>query len=238
MKASPDSDLSKNFTPIYKFIIGGVVSRLRDELGMPIAAVTSTDKIYAVKSLFRGDASKITYPFATVRMSSIRMSMDRGAVKGTALRGNRAVISNDELTAYNVQTLPVDYSITLSIYTNDQASIVDAACRLMFARILGALNVSVQYGHVNFSAKVEPPDTYDLPERQADADQLAEYTIDWELLVHSHLSYPQLRQVQIADKLVIDSAIESNGSIDVFDQSSTATPSPDIVSVDHPPSVR
>ena len=105
---------------------------------------------------------------------------------------------------------------------------------MLFARVSAALNQSIQYGHTNYSVKVEAPDTYDIPERNADSDQLAEYTVDWELVAHAHVGYPQLQQVQIANVLDIESSVASGDTLDVFSTGSTATPSAEILSVDHP----
>ena len=119
------SGVSLKLTPLYHFIIGGIQKSLQAELGMPVAFVTSTDKVYAVRALFRGDASAIRYPYATLRLVSLRMAQDRGAVKGPSLRGTRVVVANDELTAYNQKILPVDYIFSLSVFTTEASDLVD-----------------------------------------------------------------------------------------------------------------
>jgi hypothetical protein len=225
--------------PVQDFVFAGIQKKFLQVLQAPSVWVTSSDHTKAVAELFKG--SRIKYPYVVFRLSTIKLASDRGNTKNTALRGKISVVTTDELRAFNVRFVPVDMSVSMTLYTNDHSNLRDCITRLIFSRIMGWLSFDIAYGRTAFGVTLEPPESYDLPERVADADQIQEYKLESEIQVRGYLSIPELIETQIASKIVITGQLteidSATGDFRILYTTSTAESPTDILAVPHPPNV-
>lgn len=143
------------------------------------------------------------------------------------MRGLPAVIVDDNKRAYNVRFLAVDFNVAFQYVTNSFKQAQKAAGFWLFARKNGWLKFDVQYGRTHFGIGFDLDSSISLPQREADLEDISEYTLEANLVVNGFLSFPTLMEQQIADKLLFEQSLPEGTVVWSFQ-----TQPPDVTPVD------
>lgn len=199
------SGLNLTLDPVEKFIFSGLQKQMLRVFGAPAVWVTSTDKVHAIKQFF--GQRKVSYPYICIVLQSIAESDDRGNSKASALRGLPAVLANDMRRMYRVQYAQTDFRIGVELVTNSFEDVLKFSNRWMFSRKLGNIKFEVAYGSVSFGVGTMLDQDIQIPIREADPNNVTEYTVSTGMLVHGFMSNATLLEGQIKDTIEVTTSL-------------------------------
>jgi hypothetical protein len=203
------SGLNLKLKPVEYFIFNGLETNFQRMFRCPVAWTTSTDKVRAIQQLFSGT---VEYPYAVLSLQSYTKSTDRGSNKASSSRGRVSIVTTDEKRTFRVVYLPVDIVIGVTYVTNKHTDLLTFANTWMFSGQDGALKFDIDYGKTAFSIGTLLEDHVDLPLREADLDNVQEYTLETTLTLYGFLSKATLLEGQVADSIQVDSTLNDLGS--------------------------
>lgn len=198
------SGLNLKLKPVEYFVFSGLETNFQRMFRCPVAWTTSTDKVRAIQQLFRGT---VEYPYAVLALQSYTKSTERGSNKSASGRGRPAIISTDEKRTFRVSYLPVDIMVGVTFVTNDHSHLLNFANTWMFAGQDGSLKFEIDYARTTFAVGTVLEEHIDLPLREADLDNVQEYTLETTLTLHGFISKATLLEGQVADSIQVESTL-------------------------------
>jgi hypothetical protein len=221
--AAEQAGLTLTLAPVQSYLTKGLEEVLTQKLGMPIVVSSASD---SVRSAHEAANNKIAYPWGFAKLTEIRLATDRGNARSSALRGSLSVVVGEGNKAYVVKYIPVDMIYQLTLKFNKHVGMVEAATRLLFARVLSGFVFTIQYGKHSFSIKAVPEaDSIPIGERNAEVTEVQEYELSVSLKVLGYVSLPELMEQQICSRIDIVGQIterDENGNLKVLYSTTTA----------------
>lgn len=213
------SGLNLTLEPIEEFVFKGLQQKISRVFETQTVWVTANDKVKTLQRMFgsenqEGNDVKVKYPYTFLTLGSVTESVDRGNTRASAMRGlSNVVPSTDGKRTFRVQYIPTDFSVSIEFVTNNFAQVKSFANRWLFAKKLGWFNFNVSYGRGSFSVSVSPEGSVQIPQREAELDTPAEYTVQASLTIGGYISLSTLVEQQVTNSLEIDFTLPQENTV-------------------------
>lgn len=205
--------LNQELQPLENFIFSGFQQRFNEVFKCPPVWVTSTDKTKTLQKLFgnttAGATDKVPYPYAFLTLTDFTESTDRYHRKIMNMRGMRVIVGDDLKRAFRVKLNPMDFRVQVEFVTNRYEQARTFAKDWLFAKNNGWLAFNVQYGQLTVTIKVDVNGTVNLPSREADLDNIPEYTLTADATIQGFLSYATLMEEQLQTQVEITQYLQT-----------------------------
>lgn len=223
--------------PIESFIFDGLQNSFLRIFQAPSVWVTSTDKVKAVNQLFGN--KKLSYPYILLTLSSMSEAEGRYNAAVTSLRGSPVALSTDARRYNKSLYLPTDFDVSVEFVSNSYESVLNFSKSWLFARRRGRLKFEVAYGSTSYGVSSVLSERVDIPAREADPENVQEYTVLATLVVNGYLSESDTLEGQIKDTLQVDATLDqADGEVIWSFKSSRDSSFPDIASPSIPSNSR
>jgi hypothetical protein len=210
--------LNITLEPVESIIMKGLQGKIQNLTEAKTVWVSSTDKTRALQELF-GDVGSdvneinVTYPYVFLTLSSFGESEGRLHNRRSAMRGLPSVIVDDQKRCFNVKFMAVDFVINFQYVTNSYKQAQRMAALWLFARKNGWFKFDVQYGRTQFGIGIEMDPSVNIPTREADLEDLSEYTVEATMTVQGFMSFPTLVEQQVANQLDIIASLNDGTTL-------------------------
>jgi hypothetical protein len=207
---SPESytGLPMRLETVDRFVADGLQQRFFDVFNTPAAWVTSTDKAKIVDKLFAHNNNKVSYPYVFLRLNTWELSEQRMSIRHGTLRGTRVSVSEDTRTTVEMRYLPVDFQVGVEFVTNNYRDMLDFGRRWLLSGLNGGLNFQIEFGETRFDIKTIIDRNINFPLREADPENVQEYTTDGGLIMQGYISESEVIKQEIIDKVEIQMSVQ------------------------------
>lgn len=191
----------------------------------------STDKAITLRNQYgnksKNEVEAIPFPYAFLIYSSFNDSENRYNPYVAARRGiPSGMIQDDNNRVFDVKFIPKDFLFTVEYVTNSASQAIRYAKSLDFAQRLNKLSFSVAYAKTSFDISCNIDVTnISFPTRDAELENMAEYTVTHNLTVHGYISDASLVEQQVYHSVVVQGQL-NDGQVVIED---TLVNSPDTV---------
>ena len=182
--------IQTELVPIEEMIFKGLKQRIHEVFGCPIAFDNSTDEIQAIRKLQQ--QTGVQYPYMFLSLSSLNRSTDAWRSTPFIRRGVNIVLANNK-QVLNIAMVPVDFVCDVTYKDNDFSRVKNYAIRWLMSVQSGYLKFTVNYGQL-FPIHIILGDDVPTPKREANAENIQEYTVITQLTVKGWMSEAKARE--------------------------------------------
>jgi hypothetical protein len=202
-------------TPVDDFVKEGFAKQVTEQFRCPAIYVTSSEKVRTLQTLLETTPS---YPYIFLTQQTSSPNNEAYPNLKLAKQGVVATFNSDNKQAQLVRLLPTNFVIEITFITNksssnDLDSISGFIRRWAFARRLGYLNFTVNYGLTNLAINCMLEEAPAIPSRENPADQEAIYTLTTSATVHGYISEPVLSSRGIINQIYLADTHPTEGQI-------------------------
>lgn len=191
--------------PIEHFVLEGLQKQLSRVFKCRFLLLQSTDKKPQLEKL-RGEArnpsATASYPFGFMVINSLNKVEDAYNQKAMVIQGQHVFKANEN-KAYYATVLPIQMMVNVELYANSFTSVLKFANDWLFAPHLGTLHFNVSYGRTSYPVQVTTNTQLQIPQREAELDNVQEYLVTSDLTIRGWMSRARLAEQEIADKIEV-----------------------------------
>lgn len=216
---APNNSLEVNIPPVEDSILEGFRRQYCKVFDTKAVLTMSTDKVLTLRNQYgkksKDETEAIPFPYAFLMYQSFNEVDNRYAASVTARHGLPiGMIQDDNNRVFSVKFLPKDFVFSVEYVTNSAVQAVRYAKALDFAQRLNKLSFSVAYAKTTFDISC----TIDIsgiafPTRDAELENIQEYTVTHNLTVHGYLSEASLVELQTTDKILVQGQVSPEGTV-------------------------
>lgn len=190
--------------PVEELILKGICDRFQQVFGCPTLHTNGYEKVPAVARALAG--KDVEYPFAIATLKGISADNESWSSHEMARRGLNVVVQTRTNQAWKAKLLPTRFDMQIEYHTNAftgrAGSALRALSRWLFARRLGYLKFSVNYGRVVLDIGTELAEAPEVPERENITEAETVYKIPFTLTIRGWVSQPELQRQGIVQEVI------------------------------------
>jgi len=181
--------------PIEYMVFAGFQRRFQQVFNCPCAFIDQNDKTRVLERVF-GRGNSLTYPYAWFEIQNMSHNLDSYNPNYMARRGLVTRIATDS-SVQTVRILPTNFEVEVTYITNqfqsiDQGSVIAFIKRWLFARRMGYLKFSIDYGLLNFNINLTNSESVAVPKRDNITEAETKYEVKTSTIIHGYTSEPVL----------------------------------------------
>ncbi len=193
--------IQKEILPVEDFVFKGLKQRMNEVFGVPVAFDNSTDEIQAMRKM---QQDGVKYPFMFLTVTSFARTVEGWRSTPFIRRGVDAFISTDNKMAYKVSMIPVDFICEVTYKDNEFSRVKEYAKRWLMSIQSGFLKFSIEYGQLHLPIHIVLGDDVPTPKREANAENIQEYSVITQLTVKGWMSEEKLREQQAVTEIQVE----------------------------------
>jgi hypothetical protein len=193
--------------PIEEAVFSGLRRKIARVFGIRAVFLNSTDEVQAIQKLTE---KGIQYPYMFLSLSSMAETKDTYRAIPLLRRGIDTILTNDEKQVFKVTVLPTDFVMEVTYKDQNFVRLRNFAKLWLMAGRGGYLKYSVRYG-TTFDIHLVLSDDLSIPKREANPQDVQEYTLIANLTIRGYVSSSHLRDQQVANEVQVDAYLQELG---------------------------
>lgn len=197
--------------PIENFIFDGVVKRLQQVFGCYVQYCNAPNTLLEMQKIRK----RMSFPFMLFSLSGMSAMDDYYHTNYLARKG-LVIGHSTENVLQKVKVLPCKFDFNCNYYTDANAgtnSVLFFMKRWLFARRLGYLKFTVNYGKSSYGCHVELDESLTQPDKEVETDTWSFYKTECRFSVVGYISEPQVLTdgvvTTVRTELKVDGSTES-----------------------------
>lgn len=197
--------------PIENFIFEGVVKRLQQVFGCYVQYCNSPDTLLEMQKIRK----QVSFPYLLFSLSGIS-AMDQHYHTNYLARHGLRINQSTANVSQKVKLLPCKFEFNCNYYTDVNAgnnSVLFFMKRWLFARRLGYMKFTVNYGSNSYGCTVELDESVSQPEKDAQPDAYSFFKVDTRFSVLGFISEEQVQTegviTTVRTELKVDNSVEA-----------------------------
>lgn len=201
--------MDNRIAPIEHLIKQGLVINFRRVFNAELIVTNRSNKKELAQR--RGQGQSLPYPLVFAELSSLGLPTTPSYKSTTLLR--RGVVgqaTSDNLGTFKVPLIPVESTYQILYVTNSFQEAEKFGKLWLMSAAAGFLKFDVTYGVANFGISLELDRSVAFPQQDASPQNIEEYEVSVNMVVHGFMSHDKLLAEQAANAIEVEGIVTAD----------------------------